>query len=72
MQASHLFWMGTTSGPTFCQVGDLSAVQRKVYLTTTLQPRELSYVESDGTVSGSYKFEMGLKDAIMAHFGHPL
>lgn len=64
--------MGTTSGTTFCQVGDLSAVQPKVYLTTPLQPRKLSYVESDGTITGNYKFEMAWKDAIMAHFGHLL
>jgi len=64
--------MGTTSGPTFCQVGDLATVQLKVHLTTHLQPRKLSYVESDGTITGSYKFEMAWKDKIMAHFGHLL
>lgn len=58
-----------TSGPTFSQVGDLSAVKLKVYLMTPLQPRKLNYVESDGKITGSYKFEMAWKDAVMAYFG---
>jgi hypothetical protein len=60
--------MGTTSGPTFCQVGDLFAVQRKVYLTTPVQLRKLSYVELDGKIVGRCKFEMAWKDTIMTHF----
>jgi hypothetical protein len=64
--------MGTTSGPIFCQVGDLSAVQLKVYLPTHFQLCKLSYVASDVKITGSYKFEMAWKGAVMAHFGHQL
>jgi hypothetical protein len=64
--------MGTTYGPTFCQVGDLSALHRKVYLTTPFQPRKLSYVELDGKVAGRHKFEMAWKGTIKAYFGHLL